>query len=242
MPLTPEARKKLQWALTACLVIAAARTGYILYERHEANKETVIQEAPPLKADYYVTPRKLRPYDLESAKQLTRQPVWVREGYRFTFFPYNPARHRSDFDREAGLLLPLQRLEIKDVVTDITPGAPDQRQLMAAFEKDGKNYAFPIGSMKEGNYQIYQIYSDDMLFIQDPHELYKHWPADVWASIDKHEVKPGMSVLQTIFSIGMATTDPGGDSYASTMHFPNGGNPLKITFRNDKASEITPEK
>ena len=216
-------------------MIAAARTGYILYERHEANKETVKQEAPPLKADYYVTPRKLRPFDLDSAKQLTQQPVWVREGYRFTFFPYNPVRRRSDFDHEAGKLLPLERLEIKDVVTDITPGAPDQHQLMAIFEKDGKSYAFPIGSVQDGNYQIY---SDNMLFIQDPHELYKHWPADVWASIDKHEVKPGMSVLQSIFSIGMATTDTGGDSYASTMHFPNGGNPLKIAFRNDKAAKL----
>ena len=44
---------------------------------------------------------------------------------------------------------------------------------MAVFEKDGKTYAFSIGSVKDGNYKFY---SDDMLFIQDPHELYRTGP------------------------------------------------------------------
>jgi hypothetical protein len=32
------------------------------------------------------------------------------------------------------------------------------------------------------------IYSDEMPFIQDQHEFYDHWPAEVWEVIESHEV------------------------------------------------------
>jgi hypothetical protein len=231
--MTPETRRKVQLALAAALAIAALRTGYIFYERYESNREPARQEAPPLKADYYVTPKKLYPYDLKSAGQLTRQPVWVREGYRYTFYPYH---HRTDFSHEAGLLGPIQRLQIKDVVTDITPGAADQKQVMAVFDADGKTYAFSIGLLKDGQYQIY---SDEMLYIQDPRELYKHWPADVWQAISNHEVKPGMSELQALFAVGAGAAGPG-DMGSRTISYPNGGKPLSVTYRNDQAVEVKP--
>ena len=148
MQITPEAKQKIQLFLLAAIVLAAARSGYILYERHEANSQQVNKEsAPPLSPDYYVTPKKLYPYDLKSAQQLTQQPVWVKQGYRYTFYPYDASRHHADFSHEAGQLLPLQKLQIKAVVTDLSPGSPDQRQIMAVFQEDGKNYAFPIGSV-----------------------------------------------------------------------------------------------
>src|SRR5207253_6454004 len=185
MEFNPEVKQKIQLALALAIAIAAIRTGYVLYERHASNKkETQAQAAPPLNPDYYVTPKKLHPYDLKSAQQLTQQPVWARDGYRYTFYPYDPSRRRTDFAHEAGQLLPIQKLQIKAVVTDLSPGSSDQRQIMAVFQEDRKDYAFPIGSVRAG---IYKIYSDNMLYIQDPHELYKHWPADVWQAIEKHE-------------------------------------------------------
>jgi hypothetical protein len=60
------------------------------------------------------SPKKLYPYDLKSAKQLTRQPVWVKEGYRYTYYPYVPVVKSVDFGHEAGVLGPIERLEIKD--------------------------------------------------------------------------------------------------------------------------------
>src|SRR6202011_2460653 len=173
--LSQEAKQRLQLALALAIVVAAVRAGYVLYVRHEENlaakKEQAAKNAGYANADYYVIPKKLYPYDLKSAKQLTQQPVWVKEGYRFTYYPYDRARHHTDFSREAGLLLPIQRLEIKDVVTDTTPA--HLQQVMAVFEQEGKVYGVPIGS-KNGD--SYQIYSDEMFFIQDPRELYKHWP------------------------------------------------------------------
>jgi hypothetical protein len=232
---TPERRKRIQIILLAAIVLAAGRSAYILYRRHAERAEEAKSQARPLNADYYVMPKKLHAYDLKSANELTQQPVWVKEGYRYTYYAFDRRKHRSDFSHETGLLLPIERLEIKDVVTDISPGSHDQRQVMAVFEKDGKSYAFPIGSVKDGNYQIY---SDEMLFIQDPHELYKHWPADVWQSIEKHEVKAGMNEIQTDFAIGMGIPQRSDDPSVKTVQYPNGGNPLTITYRNGKAAEI----
>src|SRR5262249_45767945 len=164
--MTPELRKKIQLGLLAGITLAALRTGYILYQRHEQKAEqTQKQEAPSLDPSYLVSPRKLYPYDLKSAKQLTQQPVWVRDGYRYTYYPYDRATRRTNFSQEAGQLLPIEKLQILDVVTAPTPGSSDQKQLVATFEKKGKPYAVPIGMLKEGDYQIY---SDQMFFIQDP--------------------------------------------------------------------------
>src|SRR5271169_2572321 len=136
--MSPEARQKIQLALLLALVVATLRAGYILYQRHEDNveaeKQKKAQNIGYSNLDYYVTPKKLYPYDLKSAKQLTQQPVWVKEGYRYTYYGYDAARKRVDFDHEVGLLLPIEQLEIKDVVTAMAPGAGSRRQVMAVFQ------------------------------------------------------------------------------------------------------------
>ncbi|MGC2197427.1 MAG: hypothetical protein WA628_22325 [Terriglobales bacterium] len=240
MEINPDVKQKIQIALALAIAIAGIRTAYVLYERRAAAKnETQAQAAPPLNPDYYVTPKKLYPYDLKSARQLTRQPVWVKEGYRYIYYPYNRATRRTDFDHDAGMLLPIQRLEIKDVVTDVAPNSGGQKQVMALFEQDGKTYAFQIGLIKDGENKIY---SDEMLYVQDPRELYKHWSPDVWASVEKHEVKHGMNELQADFAIGMGRPDRQDDPSWKTVHYPNGKNPVTITYHDGKAVEIKPDK
>jgi hypothetical protein len=236
--MNPELRQKLQIVLAAAMIISALRVGYIFYERHE-EKIAEAKKAVPvaLNPDYYVTPKKLYPYDLKSARQLIQQPVWVRQGYRFTYYRYDPKGHTADFSHEAGLLLPVEKLQIKDVTTDVTPGAPNQRQVMAIFEKDKKQFAFPIGVVTGSDYKIY---SDDMLFIQNPHDLYKHWPTDVWESIDKHEVKAGMNELQTSFAVGMGIPESSGGSSSQVFNYPNGGKPLRVVYHDGRVAEIGP--
>src|SRR5271168_1466775 len=227
--------KRIQVGLVILLAVAAIRTGYILYERHEANKTPPIKVEVALPADYYVTPRRLRAYDLASAKHLSDQPVWVRDGYRFTYYPYDSATHQVNFAHKAGLLLPIEKLQIKDVILAAAPKSEGQKQVMAVFAKDGKSYAFPVGVEQNGDYQIYV---DDMLFIQDPHDLYKHWPADVWTAIAQHEVKPGMNELQADFAVGMGAPDSAEETSTKTVHYANGGKPLVVTFQNGKATEV----
>jgi hypothetical protein len=238
MAIDPEFQKKLQVFLVIAIVLAGGRAAYVVYARYEARKE----EAKPkqetaLKADYYVTPKKLRAYDLKSARQLIEQPVWVKVGYQLTYYPYNRERHKADFGHEAGTLLPLQKLAIQEVVTDVSPQAPGIKQVLACFALEGNAYAAPVGAEKGGDFKIY---SDDIFFIEDPRELYKHWPADVWKKIDAHEVQAGMNELQASFAIGLGIPEGSGGYGWRTLHYLNGGKPLVITFENDKALEIKP--
>src|SRR5271167_4443664 len=96
--MSPEAKRKIQLALLLALVVATLRAGYILYERHEENvaadKQKQAQNVGYSNADYYVNPKKLHPYDVKSAKQLTEQPVWVKEGYRYAYYQYDKAREQ----------------------------------------------------------------------------------------------------------------------------------------------------
>jgi hypothetical protein len=238
--MTPETKQKVQLALAALIAITAIRAGYIVYERYSERTGEATQtekKAPVLNPDDYVVPKRLYPSDLKSAKQLTKQPVWVREGYHHTYYPYDSVRGRTDFAHEAGVLPPLQKLQIKDVVTDTAPHSAHIHQILAVFEQEGKPFALSIGSVT-GN--SYSIYSDYFFFIEDPHQLYKHWPADIWEAVDQHQVKPGMSELQVDFAVGMGVLDRSSDSNTKIAHYPNGGKPLKVTYRNGRVAEVGP--
>jgi hypothetical protein len=230
-------KQKIQIALVIGFLVAAARTAYIFYERHEDAIATAKKaEAPPLNPDYYVTPKKVYFYDLKTAHALTEQPVWVKLGYSSTYYPYSKASHHADFKHEAGTLGPLQKLQIADVVTDENPSG---RQVLGIFELQGKTFAVPIGTVNEGQYTFAV---NDMFFFQDPHQLYNHWPPDVWAAVDQHQVTPGMNELQASFAVGLGAPDSSTDTMNRTTSYPNGGNPLSVTYRNGKATEITPAK
>jgi hypothetical protein len=236
---SPEAKRKLQLALLLAMVVAGVRTGYILHRRQEdrvaAEKQKQAANLGYSNPDYYVNPKKLHPFDLKSAKQLTRQPVWVKEGYRYTYYRYDVANKQVDFGRDAGLLLPIEKLEIRDVVTAKPAGAGQRRQVMAVFQKEGKTCAVPIGYEAD---EQYKIYSDEIFFVEDPHDLYKHWPADVWQAVEQHQVKAGMNEMQADFAIGMGVPDAGSSSYEKTVRYPNGGKPLVIVYHDGKAAEI----
>ena len=237
--MSEEAKKRIQIALALAIVVAGVRAGYILYQRHEdyvaAQKREQAKRAGYSNADYYVTPKKLYPFDLKSAQQLTQQPVWVKEGYRYTYYRYVPVAKTVDFAHEAGVLGPIERLEIKDVIVVPAPGG--RRQVVATFEKDGHSCAVPIGFESDGQYKIY---SDEIFYVEDPHDLYKHWPADVWQAVAQHEVKPGMNELQADFAIGMGVPDSGGSSDEKTVRYPNDGKPLVVTYRGGNAVAIKP--
>jgi len=237
--ISEEGKKRIQLALALALVVAGVRAGYILYERHEdylaAQKQEQAKKAGYSNADYYVTPKKLYPYDLKSAKMLTEQPVWVKEGYRYTYYRYVPVVKSVDFAHEAGLLGPLERLEIKDVMAVAAPGG--RKQVVATFEKNEHSYAVPVGFESDGEYKIY---SDEMFYVEDPHELYKQWPADVWQAVGQHEVKPGMNELQADFAIGMGVPDVGASLEEKTVRYPHGGKPLVVVYNDGKAAEIKP--
>jgi hypothetical protein len=240
--MTAETRKKIQLSLLAAFILVTVRAGYIFYQRHQEqlelerkkNAEAIGYSNP----DYYVNPKKLYPYDVKSAKQLMQQPVWVKEGYRYTYFSFQPATKHVDFAHDAGLLGPIEKLAITDVVVASNTVARAPKQVVAIFEKEGKHCALPIGYQSADG--EYKIYSDEIFYIQDPRELYKHWSADVWQAVEQHQVKPGMNEIQSDFAIGMGIPDAGDSSYQKTVRYPNGGKPVVIVYHDGKAAEIKP--
>jgi len=239
--MTAETRQKIQLALVLALVVATLRAGYIFYQRHQdkaaVERQKQSRDVGYSNPDYYVSPKKLYPYDLKSARQLTHQPVWVKEGYRYVYYRYDAAKKHVDFGHEVGTLGPIEKLAIKDVVTASNPVSGQPKQVVAVFQKEGQNYAVPIGYESNGEYKIY---SDEMFYIEDPHDLYKHWSAEVWQAVEQHEVKPGMNEMQADFAIGMGVPDAGDTSYEKTVRYPNGGKPLVIVYHEGKAAEIKP--
>jgi hypothetical protein len=129
--LTPEAKQRIRLALWLLLVIVTLRAAYIFYQRYQdraaAEKQKKARDVGYSNPDYYVSPKKLYPYDLKSAKQLTQQPEWVKEGYRYTYYVYDPASKRVQFGHDAGLLGPIEKLVITDVVTATPPGAAQKK-------------------------------------------------------------------------------------------------------------------
>lgn len=229
--MSSETRRWIQAILLLGMVAAAVRLGLIYHERHGGSAPQPHHEEKALPSSYYVVPRKLHAYDLKSLQELTEHPVWVLEGYRYTFYPY---RGQTDFKHPAGLLPPLQKLQITKVVKERGPAPGDPHQLMAVFDQDGKTYAVPIGQVSGDDYRIF---ADDMFLLDDPHRLYD-WPAATWQAIDAHQVKPGMDEVQAAFALGMGVPKSSTDPSSKTVVYPNGGNQVVITFRDGRAVDI----
>ncbi len=237
--MSPEAKQKIQLVLLLAFVVAGLRAGYILYQRHEdklaVEKQKKAETAAFANADDYVTPKKLYPYDLKSAKQLTQQPVWVKEGYRYTYYGYDAPGKRVDFAHEAGLLLPIEQLAIKDVVTAAGPGG--RNKWWRYFRKMERVMRCRLGSSRRSNTKYIRM---KCFTLRIRINLYKHWPADVWQAVERHEVKPGMNEMQADFAVGMGVPDAGTSS-GKTVRYPNGGKPLVVLYQDGKAVEIKPE-
>jgi hypothetical protein len=229
----PKIKKAVQAALLVAMLAAGVRLALIYQQRRAAEQPAEPRAEAPLHPDFYVTPRKLYLHDVESAqKALAGQTVWIREGYRYTF--YATAGGRADFSREAGLLPPLARLEVRRVVLQPSPRGAGE-QVVAVFEREGAAYALPIGVRSEGSYQMY---ADELFFYDDPREMYRHWPEDVWQAVARGEVQRGMSEMQAAFAAGVGVPQES-DPEIRIVRYPRGElKPLTVWFRNNRVVDV----
>jgi hypothetical protein len=243
-------KKRLGITLAIFVILGVGEGGYLWYSRRDTG-------APPKKAeptyssnqDDYVTPHKIFPYNVESAKkELAGKPVWVKSSSQVPYYRYDAAAHSVNFAHQTGVLPPLARLEVKDIVlarkpVSLKPGEVSvvHKEIMAVFEMAGATgqYAASIGTNTGDDYTFT---ANDQLFFDDPHELYKHWPPDVWSAIDRHEAKEGMSELQASFALGGAGGSDSDKVGERTIEFENDGKPVTVTFEKNKAVKITPGK
>ena len=135
------------------------------------------------------------------------------------------------------------------IVREVTQKAPanlatrvplGDKQVFAVFKTpdDPKEYATAIGTIK-GTDETY--YCDQMFYYDDPHNLYKHWPQDVWQAVDQHQPKPGMNELQVAMALGTIQQSQSSDYGNRTVTYDAGGKKWAVSFVKDKATTVTPE-
>lgn len=243
-------RKRFQIILAILLVLVVARTAYLFYARHKSNEQPAPkQPAYSTNLDDYVSIPKVYLYDLKSAqKELSGKTVWVKAGNQVPFYRYSPQSHQAELKREGGLLAPLEKLEIKDVISQRVPRALSEGQVavvqydvLAVFTPADKpgTYAVSIGKSVGDDFNSI---ANDLFFFADPHQLYSHWPPEIWKAIDEHKATPGMNELQVGLALGTAASIGPGDYGNRTVEYSNNGTPVKVTFDHNKATSVTPAK
>ena len=244
-----DSKKRTRFIIGVLLVLLFIRLGFILYQRHDANKPAEKKVSYSSNMDDYVIPPKIHPYDLKSAaKEMVGKLVWVKAGNAVHYYPFSAANHTADVKHEKGLLPPLGKLQIKDIVAQKNSAGPlaegqvavVQKQALAVFQMGDEpaTYAVPIGT---GTGDDFEFTVNDLFFFADPHELYKHWPPETWRSIDNHQAMQGMNEIQVAMALGTAATGAG-DYGNRTLEFDNNGHPVSVTFANNKATSVKEEQ
>ena len=225
------------------LLVVGGRLLYIFHERTEPGVQKAQAPRRLLNQDDVVQPRKLYIADLKEAKELAGKPVWVQAGYSLDYYPYTGGR--VDFAHRTGVLPSVQQLAIEKVVTEkptanlATRFPAADKQVLAVFKMPGGDteYATTIGTIK-GSDETY--YCDDIFYYDDPRQMYKHWPADVWKAIEQHQPKPGMSELQVSMALGTIQQSDSSDYGNRTVTYDAGGKKWSVSFVKDKATTVTP--
>jgi hypothetical protein len=100
---------------------------------------------------------------------------------------------------------------------------------------DTKTYATGIGYIQGTDSKFY---CDDILYYDDPHQMYKHWPANIWQAIDQHQPKIGMNELQAAMALGVMQQS-GSSNYGNRIvDYNAGGKKWSVTFENNKATSV----
>jgi hypothetical protein len=241
----PELRRRLIYTGIAFVVLVGARIGWMVYERRDTGAAPVRKETYVANQDDLVPQHKIFAYDVKSAKkELGDKPAWVRAGNQIPYYHYNKAAQSVNFQKQAGLLAPIEKLMIQDVILQKAPAklasgqvAVAQKQVMAVFQREGEKdlYAFSIGT-NIGDDSTLTI--NEIILTHDPHEMYKHWSPEIWSAISHHEVKEGMNQLQAEFAVGTDMAVGPGEYGDRVVEFTNLGKPVQVTFAKNKAVKV----
>jgi hypothetical protein len=224
---------------TVVLVLAVGvRVGLIYRER---NAPAV--QAPPVREkiadDDLVFLKKMRPSSLADVKALKGSTVWISAGGQLDFYPY--VGHAVQYGKSVGTLLGAEPVVVKDMVEQVAPkaatfripGGDKQVSMVFTRANDTKEYAVPVGYRQAGQYTFY---TDEILFYDDPHELYKHWGPEIWKAVDAHQVILGMNERQVELALGQVSNSTSKDYGNRMVVFANLGKPMAVTFVDNKVT------
>ncbi|HEY1901900.1 MAG TPA: hypothetical protein VGG56_05695 [Terracidiphilus sp.] len=194
-----------------------------------------------LSKDDLAVVRAFFPQHFDDLQRLEGTSVWMKNGYTMPYFPY--AGERVEFAKRVGLIPVAQPMDVKKIVKAAVPAKEDDglehgnRQVFAVFALPGKpgTFATPVGAI-QGSQEAY--FTDLLFYYDDPHTIYNYWPKDVWAVIDAHQVKQGMSELQTRMAIGQKMHADGDKEGDRTVTYDQNGKQWIITYVKNQATAI----
>jgi hypothetical protein len=220
---------------------------YLLLVWHHRNQPGVQQSQPQqqVSPDDVAVVRMEFPQHFDDLKDMEGKRVWMKNGYSMPYYPF--VGGRVEWTKPAGLIPPAQQLEVKKIVKAVAPASVHDNiehgdhQAMVVFALPGGNeqYATPVGLLDGPADEHY--FSDELFYYDDPHTIYSNWAKDVWAAVDAHQVKPGMSELQTRMAIGMKATYDSQTEGDRTVDYDVNGKRVKVTYSHNKATSIQNE-
>ena len=230
------------------LLITLAIGGIYLFSvwRHRQNPGVIPQNnvRQTLSKDDLVVMREFFPAHFENTLRLEGTTVWMKNGYKMPYYSY--AGGQVLLAKRVGVIPAAQRMDVKKIVKAAVPDRVEDfiehgsRQAFAVFALPGGKalYATPIGYM-QGNEEAY--YTDLLFYYDDPHTIYGHWPKDVWAGIDAHQVKPGMSEVETRMAVGQNLSTSGSQEGDRTVIYDQDGKHWIVTYTGNQATAIKNE-
>ncbi len=236
--------KTWQKILIPTLITFAIGGIYLFIVWRQRQNPGVVGEQQPeqhLSADELAVVRMEFPQHFDDVKDLEGKSVWMKNGYSMPYYPY--AGGRVDFAKPSGVLPAAQKLDVKKAIKAAAPASVrnniehGDRQVMVVFTLPGgtQQFATPVGFL-QGQDEHY--FCDLLFYYDDPHTIYSNWPKDAWAAIDAHQVKPGMSELQTRMSIGMKAHPDGQTEGSRTVDYDVNGKHYVVTYRDNHATSI----
>ena len=197
-----------------------------------------------LSKDELVVMRSYFPQHFDDLQRLEGTTVWMQNGYTMAYFPY--VSGQVEFGKRVGVIPSAQRLEVKKIVKAAVPAKVDDgiahgsRQAFAVFALPGGKelFATAVGTM-QGSQEGY--FTDLLFYYDDPHTIYEHWPKEVWAAIDAHQVKTGMSELETRMAIGQKMHPDGSKEGERTVEYDQDGKHWAVTYVKNQATKIESE-
>ena len=239
-----KAWQKILVSLLIVLTIGGIYLGIVWKRRQNPGVIPKDNTRQTLSKDDLVVMREFFPSHFEGTLRLEGTTVWMKNGYVMPYFPYSGGRVL--FAKRAGVIPAAQRMEIKKIIKATVPTnvedkiAHGSRQAFAVFALPGSTalYATPIGTM-QGSEEGY--YTDLLFYYDDPHTIYDHWPKEVWTAVDAHQVKPGMSEVETRMAIGRNLHPSGGKEGDRTVTYDQDGKHWTVSYVKNQATEIKSE-
>ena len=236
--------QKILIPMLISILIAGSYLFYVWKQRQNPGVIPQSQASQPISKDDLAVVRAFFPAHFDDLERLEGTRVWMKDGYVIPYYAYE--KGQVEFDKRIGLIPPAQALDVKKIVKASVPAKVDDslehgsRQVFAVFALPGKDgtFATPIGAM-QGEQEAY--FADLLFYYDDPHTIYDHWPKDVWTAVDAHQVKPGMSELETRMAIGQKMHADGDIQGDRTVTYDQDGKKWTVTYVKNRATEIKTE-